>query len=100
MQDGWRREMPTLNRISAEIGGHMVEAGAHVASSPTDQRVFVVGAEAHRLLKRAGIRVPPPGQTYNVAQLNQTLEAGGLTPEERIHVKFTLLSCGLLRQGK
>jgi hypothetical protein len=71
-------------------------ARINAAVFPVDNRVFQVPREALPLLRQADVRVPPPGEQYKVAELDDKLTSGGLTIEQRITVKNVLRSVGLL----
>jgi hypothetical protein len=89
-----------LSRISgAQIQGRVEAAGVPTGTVHTvaDNRVFPVGPEAYRLIKRAGVTVPPPGELLNMGGLDRQLASAGLQLGERLTVKSALITCGLLR---
>lgn len=63
----------------------------------TDDRVFVVPRPVLELLRRADVKVPAVGATFDQGELSQKMSSAGLTIEERAQCKMALAHCGLLK---
>jgi hypothetical protein len=93
-----------LARISADTGPRAawVEerrspgSANWVIRSSADDRVFQVPTPVLRSLQRAGVKVPPPGQVYEIGALDKQLVDAGLDLQERLQTKVALGRLGLL----
>jgi hypothetical protein len=91
--------MPMLTRISGvSAGGTMEHAGvipAGALHAAADTRIFPVPDRILPLLRKADLQPPPPGETYNMAELDRKLAV--LAVDERIMCKQCLAHAGLMR---
>jgi hypothetical protein len=95
--------MPMLDKLRADTRPHAWIAekrtptsASWIMASSADNRVFQVPQPVFKSLQRAGVKVPPQGQVYEIGALDKQLVDAGLDLQERLQVKVALGHVGLL----
>jgi hypothetical protein len=93
--------MPKIDWIhGVSIDGSIKAVGQPIAAmADPAPREVVVHRDLKRMLDRAGIVPPPPGQLLSVADVNQKLAAANVSTNDRIAVKQQLTGLRMLSEG-
>ncbi|MFL5282904.1 MAG: hypothetical protein ACJ8AW_18405 [Rhodopila sp.] len=72
---------------------------AHMQGVATAENV-VVNPGLKRLLDKAGLQPPPPGQVLAIRHVNDQLAAANMTTDKRLDVKNALVRMRMVEIGK